>query len=140
MPLLKVSEPSVSDPPELLPGSSNRFTQEIDILQKAGVFGLKSGSVEDVFVKKMQVVGLTPDQVLSKLALAVEDEVNPSARMQAIRTALQLYMHPAFASRKIDDAASGHSVTFNINSPGVNIQNVLTAGLKNESKIEEGNK
>lgn len=126
MPLLR---PSFSAEVESLP--SQEFARELAVLQKSGFF--KENSIEELFARDLNTVGLDRRSILSKLAALTEGADSDSVRLAAIKTVMQLWMHPGIVTRKESSSQNGNNVTFVINSPNVNMQNVLTPGGMNSN-------
>jgi hypothetical protein len=103
------------------------YSREIELLKKSGVIKDSQG-IEGHFIKLMDEVGLDPRSVLARVAIIMDSGESDGVKLAAAKMALQLHMHPAMVARAKDEKANAPAITFVINSPQVNMQNVLVPG------------
>ena len=112
------------------------FDKELAILENTGVVTRKENKVEEDFLKLMEMSGLSKDEVLGTIAQVMANGSSDSVKLIAAKTALQMYMHPAFVPRKEMDRADRPIINFNISGGDIKMQNILTPQI-GESFDEE---
>lgn len=110
------------------------FGKELSILEGAGVITKKINKVEDDFINLMEISGLSKEEVLGTVAAIMNNGQSDSVKLIAAKTALQIYMHPAFVPRKEMDRAERPVINFNISGGDVKLQAILTPQI---SELEE---
>lgn len=133
MPLIKPDASGIEslDQSSLLPSVS--FENEMEVLSKSGIIK-EPGTISGYFARQMALVGLDPRSLMSKLALLAESAEQDSVKLSAVKTALQLYEHPALVPRQPNASKQEGGITFIIQSPNVNMQNVLSPRSDDQSK------
>lgn len=111
------------------------FSPEIELLKKSGIVKTTDG-IEGHFLDIMSEVGLDARSILSRLAVIMDSGESDGAKLGAIKLATMLHMHPAVVVARNKEERSTPSITFVVQSPQVNMQNVLAPNQNFDQKQE----
>jgi len=102
------------------------FDEEMLLLQETGIIKRKTDKVEDRFYSGMADAGLTPEEILGVISQVMNSGQSDGIKLAAAKTALQIYMHPAFVPRRESDRNESPVINFNISGGDVKLQQILT--------------
>jgi len=105
----------------------DEYSKEVELLKKSGIIKTADG-IEGHFLGIMDSVGLDARSVLARIAIIMDSGETDSVKLTAAKIALQLHMHPAMVAQSKSETKTAPNITFLINSPQVNMQNVLVPG------------
>lgn len=123
MPLLSPANEPGS--PNVINGRGSNYSPEVELLRKSGIIKTGDG-IEGHFIDIMNEVGLSPTNILTRIGMIMDSGESDGVKLAAAKMALQLHMHPAIVPTKIKEEQQRPNITFVIQSPQVNMQNVLS--------------
>lgn len=109
----------------LIDATPSDFDKEIALLESVGVNTGRKGRVEDRFSAEMLNGGLSPEEIVAVIGNILNNGENSSVKLAAAKTALSMYMHPAFVPRKEAERAEAPVINISIAGGNVQLANVL---------------